>query len=254
VSVLARTFGAQLMVVDVGVRDAPRIAGVIRRRVANGTANAVRGPAMTPRQVETAIAVGLDLAAELANAGCDLVVLGEMGIGNSTSAAALASVLTGAPPSETCGRGTGVDDATYNHKLDVVARTLEANGCHRDEPIAAVASVGGLEIAALIGVAIAAASRHMVVVLDGFISSVAGLAAVRLAPLSAGAMIASHRSSEPGHALVLDELGLPPVLDLGMRLGEGSGGALCLPLIAAAVAILREMATFDKARVSDTGI
>jgi nicotinate-nucleotide--dimethylbenzimidazole phosphoribosyltransferase len=253
VSVLAREAGARLVVVDVGVRDAPPIDGVLRRRVANATANATRGPAMTRGQADRAIELGIELANELADEGRDLVVLGEMGIANSTAAAALCCRLTGARPQAACGRGTGLDDRGYERKVDVVARILAANPAPGEDPLAALAAVGGLEIAALTGVALGAASRRMVIVLDGFISSVAALAAARLAPASASAMIAAHRSPEPGHTLVLDALGLEPLLDLSMRLGEGSGGALCLPLISAALAILREMATFDQAQVSDSG-
>ena len=253
VSVLAREAAAPLKVVDVGVCTASRHHGVIDRRVHAGTANFVRGPAMTPAQAERAVTTGIGLAAELAGEGIGLVALGEMGIANTTAAAALAAALLEVAPAAVCGRGTGVDDAGLERKIAVVERALAVNRVAPDDALGAVARLGGLEIAALAGIVLGCAARRMPVLLDGFITGAAALAAVRLAEPCGDALIAAHRSPEPGHALILAALGLEPLLDLDLRLGEGSGAALALPLVGAALAILADMATFDAAGVTDTG-
>jgi nicotinate-nucleotide--dimethylbenzimidazole phosphoribosyltransferase len=239
VCVLVRAAGARVHVVDVGVGQPTR--------------NIARGPAMSRNEACCLLDEGAAYAAELAADGVGLVALGEMGIANSTVAAALASALLGADAERVCGRGTGVDDEGLRRKVAVVRRALAANPVDRDDPVAVLAALGGFELAFLCGVALGAAARRMVVLLDGFISSVAALVAARLAPAAAEAMIAAHLSPEPGHRLVLDALGLEPVLDLGLRLGEGSGAALCLPLLDAALAVLDEMATFATAGVTDAG-
>jgi nicotinate-nucleotide--dimethylbenzimidazole phosphoribosyltransferase len=192
-------------------------------------------------------------AAMLDADGIGIVALGEMGIANSTVAAALAAALLDVDAELVCGRGTGVDDEGLARKVAVVRKALAANPVDRADPIAVLAALGGAELAFLCGVALGAAARRMVVVLDGFISSVAGLVAARIVPAAVDSMIAAHLSPEPGHRLVLDELGLEPLLDLGLRLGEGSGAALCLPLLDASLAVLDEMATFEAAGVSDAG-
>jgi nicotinate-nucleotide--dimethylbenzimidazole phosphoribosyltransferase len=231
VNVLARLAGAELRVVDAGVGD--------------GTANMLEGPAMTADEVARRLADGEALAEEL---DADVVALGEMGIGNTTAASALTSALLGLDPALVCGRGTGIGDDGLARKVDVVRRAV---ALHADaDPLAAL---GGFEIAFLAGLAIGCARRDMVVLLDGFITSAAALAAVRIEPAVRNVLIASHRSPEPGHGYILDELGLEPLLDLGLRLGEGSGAALTLPLLQAAIAILDEMATFEQAGVSDSG-
>jgi nicotinate-nucleotide--dimethylbenzimidazole phosphoribosyltransferase len=183
-----------------------------------------------------------------------IVVLGEMGIGNSTSAAALAAALLDVDPERVCGRGTGLDDAGFAHKIVVVRQALQANAAvDRRDPVELLASLGGFELAFLAGVALGAASNRMAVLVDGFISATAALVAARVAPAAAEVMIAAHLSPEPGHRPVLDALGLEPLLDLGLRLGEGSGAALCLPLVDAALALLEEMASFADAGVTDAG-
>jgi nicotinate-nucleotide--dimethylbenzimidazole phosphoribosyltransferase len=236
VSVLARRAGATLVVVDAGVGD--------------GTDNIAAGPAMTRRRALDTLLEGAERAAGL---DVDAVALGEMGIGNTTSASALAAALLGVEPAAVCGRGTGLDDAGVAHKVAVVERALAQNAVDPSDPLGVLASLGGLEIAYLSGVALGAAAARKVVVLDGFISTTAALVATRLAPAAADALVAAHLSPEPGHRLVLDSLGLEPLLDLGLRLGEGSGAALALPLLQAAVALLNEMASFDSAGVTDTG-
>jgi nicotinate-nucleotide--dimethylbenzimidazole phosphoribosyltransferase len=237
VCVLARAAGAQVRVVDVGV--------------GKPTGNIASGPALAEEEVRRLLREGDACAAALDDEGVGIVALGEMGIANSTVAAALAAALLGVDAERVCGRGTGVDDEGLARKVAVVRRALAVNIVDRTDSIAVLAALGGSELAFLCGVALGAAARRMVIVLDGFISSVAGVVAARIGPSAVDAMIAAHLSPEPGHRLVLDELGLEPLLDLGLRLGEGSGAALCLPLLDASLAVLDEMATFEAAGVSD---
>jgi nicotinate-nucleotide--dimethylbenzimidazole phosphoribosyltransferase len=239
VSVLARRTGAVVRVVDAGV-GAP-------------SGNIAAGPAMRTPQALHWIERGIGCADELAADGFGIAALGEMGIGNSTVAAALAAALLGVDPVDVVGRGTGIDDEGLARKRDVVSRALNANSAHRDDPVATLAALGGFELALLCGLALGAAANGLVVVLDGFISSTAALVSARLSPHAAEAMVAAHLSPEPGHRLVLDALGLDPLLDLGLRLGEGSGAALALPLLDAALAVLAEMSTFEAAGVTDAG-
>ena len=239
VSVLARAAGAIVHVVDVGV--------------GRPSGNIAVGPALTQPDAQRRVDGGVACARELAAEGIGIVALGEMGIANSTVAAALAAALLDVDAARVCGRGTGIDDEGLERKVAVVRNALASNPADGGDPLAALAALGGAELAFLCGVALGAAAEHMVVLLDGFISSVAALVAARLAPAAVGAMIAAHLSPEPGHRLVLDALGLEPVLDLGLRLGEGSGAALCLPVLDGALAVLSEMATFVDAGVTDAG-
>jgi len=208
---------------------------------------------MTVGLATLGIESGVRLAEELADEGVDVVALGEMGIGNTTSASALAARLLGVEPALVCGRGTGLDDEGVSRKTATVERALAVHTAGAGDPLDVLAELGGFEIAVLAGVALGCAARRLVVVLDGFITGAAALVAAQLAPDAAGAMIAAHRSSEPGHRLILEELGLDPVLDLGLRLGEGSGAALALPVLRASIAVLNEMATFGDAGVTDAG-
>jgi nicotinate-nucleotide--dimethylbenzimidazole phosphoribosyltransferase len=253
VCLLAREAGASLLVVDAGVVRPLEDARIRALRFGAGTANAAEGPAMRRDQAEAAIAAGIGIAAELDSEGVGIVGLGDMGIGNTTSASALCAVLLGADPVRVCGRGTGIDDDGLTHKVAVVRQAIAANAPDPSDPVAVLAALGGFEIAVLVGVALGAAARRTVVVLDGFITGAAALVAARLEPLVRDAMIAAHRSPEPGHGLILDDLRLEPVLDLGLRLGEGSGAALALPLLQAALAVLSDMATFREAGVTDAG-
>jgi nicotinate-nucleotide--dimethylbenzimidazole phosphoribosyltransferase len=253
ISVLAREAGAQLVVVDAGVVEPYGHARILDRRLGAGTANATAGPAMTRDQATEAMQRGDELAHELLSEGVTIVALGDMGIANTTSAAAICCALLGAEPAAMCGPGTGLDEAGVEHKASVVRRMLDLNQPDRSDPIGVLSAVGGFEIGFLAGVALGAAAGHAVVVLDGFITGAAALLAAGLAPDVVGYFVASHRSPEPGHGAVLEALGLEPLLDLGLRLGEGSGAALALPLVAAARAILVEMATFESAGVTDTG-
>ena len=246
VNVLARQAGARLVVVDAGIAEPFEHELVRPVRIGAGTANMTQGPALSDEQLEGALTAGETLAAELAEA--DVVALGEMGIGNTTAASALTAALLDVDPALVCGAGTGLDAAGVAHKVEVVRRALAAN--EGRDPLAAL---GGFELAFLAGLATGCAERNVVVLVDGFITAAAALAATRREPSVASALVAAHRSPEPGHALVLEALGLEPLLDLGLRLGEGSGAALALPLLHASVAILREMATFGDAGVTDAG-
>jgi nicotinate-nucleotide--dimethylbenzimidazole phosphoribosyltransferase len=251
VCILARLAGARLVVVDVGVRRAVRAAEILDRRVRAGTANATRGPAMSVAEARRALAIGVELAERLSRDGVGIVALGEMGIGNTTAASALAALLLAIDPDAMCGRGTGLDDAGVARKRAAVRAALQVNDVAPRDPLAALAAVGGLEMAALAGVVIGCAANRMPVLLDGFITATAALTAARLAPRCVDVLIASHRSPEPGHAHVLQALGQKPLVDLGMRLGEGSGAALVLPMVAAATALLADMASFAEAGVTD---
>jgi nicotinate-nucleotide--dimethylbenzimidazole phosphoribosyltransferase len=253
ICVLARAADAGLVVIDAGIREPFDHPGVRNERLGPGTANAASGPAMSRGHAEQALARGAAVAAELTSAGATLVALGEMGIGNSTAAAAVVSALLGSQPAEVCGPGTGLDGPGVEHKVSVVRRMLEVNRPDPRDPVGVLAAVGGFEIALLGGVALGAARARAVVVLDGFITAAAALAAVRLAPDLAGYLVASHLSPEPGHRVVLDALGAVPLLELGLRLGEGTGAAVALPLVECARRILVEMATFEDAGVTDTG-
>jgi nicotinate-nucleotide--dimethylbenzimidazole phosphoribosyltransferase len=239
INVLAREADARLVVVDAGV-GAP-------------TASIAHGPAMTRAAAEEHLAAGQAVAAEFAADGIGLIGIGEMGIGNTTAAAALCARLLDVEPAAVCGRGTGLDDAGVARKVGVVARALAVNDVDRGDPLGVLAALGGFEIARLVGVVLGCFAARVPVVLDGFITGSAALLAARIEPRSVAAMIASHRSPEPGHALALEALGLEPLLDLRLRLGEGSGAALALPIVRSALALLNEMASFDEAGVTDAG-
>ena len=247
VGVLSSRGEHQLVVVDVGLAG-PTPVGVRDMKVASGSADMTRGRALTDAQIDSALATGARLANELADARIDCLVLGEIGIGNTTTAAALACTMLGASPETTVGRGTGLDAAGLERKRSVIAAALELHGSrlHAHE---ALAAVGGLEFAALAGAICAARRRRLPVILDGYAVGVAAVLAKHLDALSAEVLIASHRSVEPGHHLVLQELGLEPLLDLRLRLGEASGAMLVLPLIEAAGALYAHMGTFEEAGV-----
>jgi nicotinate-nucleotide--dimethylbenzimidazole phosphoribosyltransferase len=253
ICVLARTVGAELRVFDLGVLSPERDTRIRDLRIAAGTADLTEGPAMTRGQAELCLNAGREVAAELAADGIGVVALGEMGIGNTTSAAALAAALLPADPEETCGPGTGVDGEGLRRKVEAVRRALARNRPDPADGLTALIELGGYEIGFLAGIALAAAELRLVVVIDGFITAAAALVAERVTPGTREAMIAAHLSPEPGHRLVLEALGLEPLLDLGLRLGEGTGAALALPLVDAALAILGDMATFDSAGVTDAG-
>jgi nicotinate-nucleotide--dimethylbenzimidazole phosphoribosyltransferase len=254
INVLARQAGARVIVADLGVaRAVPPLAGVVNRRVAAGTANMARGPAMTAEQARRAIEHGVGLADGAIDAGADLLATGEMGIGNTTAAAAVTAAITGAPVEAVTGRGAGVDDAGLRRKVQAVRAALAVNRPDAADGQDVLAKVGGFEIGGLVGVILAGAARRVPVALDGFISTAAALIAATLAPDARHALFASHRSAEPGHALALAHLGLAPYLDLSLRLGEGTGAALFVHLARAACLLYGEMATFKSAGIDGPG-
>jgi nicotinate-nucleotide--dimethylbenzimidazole phosphoribosyltransferase len=250
IGVLAHALGAELVVADVGLAGTPE-PGLTDRRVAAGTVDITTGPALSPEQLRAAIEAGHALAGDLAER-CDLIVLGEIGIGNTTVAAALLAALTGLPAEAVCGRGTGLDAQGLERKRQIVNAALDANTPNRADPLECLRRLGGLELAALVGALLAAAAARRPVLLDGFATGVAALAACRLQPALRDYLIAGHRSAEPAHNHVLTELGLEPLLDLRLRLGEASGAALALPLIGLAARLHIEMRRFDEAGVDRT--
>ncbi|WP_342438770.1 nicotinate-nucleotide--dimethylbenzimidazole phosphoribosyltransferase [Paenibacillus sp. FSL L8-0436] len=250
VNVLARQGGAEVKLVDIGIGGDLSHPELIDRKVRRGTCNMAQGPAMSREEALRAILAGVNVAEEAVKSGTEILITGEMGIGNTTASAAVLCALEGIPAETAVGRGTGIDDERLRHKIAVVERALQINAPDPDDAIDVLAKVGGLEIAGLAGLILGAAAARVPVVLDGFISGAAALAAKALAPESIHYMIASHVSGEQGHKLMLERLGLEALLDLGLRLGEGTGGALCLHLIEAVCRIMREMATFESAGVS----
>ncbi|MFL1377901.1 nicotinate-nucleotide--dimethylbenzimidazole phosphoribosyltransferase [Nocardiopsis protaetiae] len=251
VNAFAAQVGAEVTVIDVGVvGDLPHAAGLLSRKVARGTADITQGPAMTRDQAMQALESGIEVARDLVTAGNRCLITGDMGIANTTPSAALICAFTGAAAEDATGRGTGVDDAMFENKVDVVRRALAANPVDPADPIGTLAALGGLEHAALAGFILGGAALRVPVLLDGVIAGSAALAAAAISGDSTGAYFAGHRSSEPGHALVLEHLGLRPLVDLEMRLGEGSGALLALPLLQGAARALRDVATFDDAGVS----
>jgi nicotinate-nucleotide--dimethylbenzimidazole phosphoribosyltransferase len=255
ITVLARHLGIDVKVVDVGVDHDfdPQLPGLIRRKIGHGTANFTRGPAMSRAETVRAIETGIALAEEAVRAGAQLVGVGEMGIGNSTAAAALLSALSGIPPEELAGTGTGIDEATRHRKIAVIRRALACNRPDPCDPIGAVAGVGGYELAAITGVCLAGAGHHVPVVIDGFIATAAAWAACALHPAVKERLVFAHLSAEHGHSRVLAALRVKPLLDLAMRLGEGTGAALGMHLVELAVRLFNEMATFAEAGVAEKG-
>ena len=252
VNAFARQAGADVMVVDVGVAI-PLHGGatLLDANVRRGTRDMTVQPALTRDEARAALEVGIGAAAALLEAGAKCLLTGDMGIANTTPAAALIAAFTGAGPAAATGRGTGIDDATLDRKIDVVRRALDRHRPDPADPLGVLAAVGGLEHAALTGFLLGAAAHRVPVIVDGVIAASAALAAAAFAPDAVAAMVAGHRSAEPGATVALAHLGLEPLLDLGMRLGEGSGAVLALPVVAAAVRVLHEVATFDSAGVSE---
>ncbi|WP_314304937.1 nicotinate-nucleotide--dimethylbenzimidazole phosphoribosyltransferase [Brevibacillus parabrevis] len=251
INVFARQIGAIQKFVDVGVAVEVEAPGVISRRIRSGSGNMLKEAAMSPEEARQSLAVGIELAQQIIDEGAKVLIVGEVGIGNTTASSAILSALTGADPDEIVGRGTGLDEAGWQRKKAVVREALALHRPDADQPLDVLAKVGGLEIGAMAGAVIGAASRRVPVLLDGFIATVAALLAVRLEPGVADYLIAGHRSQEPGHAFVLNVLGKQPLLDLNLRLGEGSGAAVAFSIVEASARMVREMATFASAGVSD---
>lgn len=255
ICVFARSVDAELEVIDVGVdADMTDIAGIVHASVRRGTRNMRQTDAMTAAECLQAMDAGRAAAQRAIDNGVHAVLLGEMGIGNTTAAAALTSALTAAPPEQTVGRGTGIDDARWQHKLETVRAVLNVRAVDSRDPMRVLAAVGGLEIAAMAGAALHAAAHGIAVIVDGYIATAATLIADRIDPTARRAFIFAHKGAEPGHAIALAALDAHPLLTLDLRLGEGSGAALALPLVRAAARMLTEMATFDSAGVSGAAI
>ncbi|HEY8345650.1 MAG TPA: nicotinate-nucleotide--dimethylbenzimidazole phosphoribosyltransferase, partial [Symbiobacteriaceae bacterium] len=245
INALARVSGARVRVVDAGMAVDLEHPDLTVCKVRRGTGNICREPAMTREETEAALCHGIELADEEAGRGTRVIALGEMGIGNTTPSAALLAFFSGRPPETVVGRGTGLDERGLQRKADAVRRALALHKPDPSDPVGVLAALGGLEIATLAGVVLGAAARRIPVVVDGFITTAAAIVAVRIAPAAVNYLIASHRSAEPGHALMLEMLGLRPLLELDLRLGEGTGAALALPLLEAAHRVMTEMATFE---------
>ena len=251
INCLAHTNGIELKIVDVGViGPLPPSPGLVNRNVAHGTRNFCDGPAMTQDEVYAALRVGIDMANEAAADGCTLLGFGEMGIGNTTPASAIASALTGRPVREVVGRGTGADDGCLQRKLSAIERGLSLHSKHLKDPIDILANIGGLEIAAMCGFCVGAAANRRPVLTDGLIATSAATLAVQMLPTVKDYLFAAHESTEPGHAPLFELIGHQPLLNLGLRLGEGTGVALAMKIVQGAAAAFNEMATFESAEVS----
>jgi nicotinate-nucleotide--dimethylbenzimidazole phosphoribosyltransferase len=252
INVLARQAGARVIIVDIGVAaEFEALPELVRRKVMCGTRSLAQGPAMTREEAQQAIQVGMDVLQEEAARGLDIVATGDMGIGNTTPSSAIAAALTGLPAAQVVGRGTGIDDQALARKISVIEQALAVNQPDAEDALDVVQKIGGLEIAGLAGVMLAAAQQRIPIVVDGFISTAAAMIAVGLAPHVRDYLIGAHQSVEIGHRAMLKYLGLTPLLNLNLRLGEGTGAALAFHLLEASARILREMATFAEAGVSD---
>jgi nicotinate-nucleotide--dimethylbenzimidazole phosphoribosyltransferase len=252
INVLARHVGARVAVVDIGVAaDLPGHPDLINKKIARGTRDFSMESAMTREEAERAVNAGIEVVTREIERGADIIGTGDMGIGNTSASSAIVATITRRPVAEVTGRGTGVDDAGLVHKIAVLERALAARCPNPDDALDVLSKVGGLEIGGLAGVMIGAAARRVPVVIDGFISGAAALIACGLAPAVQAYLIAAHRSVEIGHRAVLEHLRLDPLLDLDLRLGEGTGAALGISLCLAASRILDEMATFGEAGVSE---
>ncbi|TKS61918.1 MAG: nicotinate-nucleotide--dimethylbenzimidazole phosphoribosyltransferase [Nitrospira sp.] len=254
VNILARHAGVDVKVVDIGVdHEFGPLPGLICKKVMRGTRNLLAEPAMTSAEAEQSILIGVELATQAVQEGIGLIGTGDMGIGNTTPSAAITAVMTGRSVAEVTGRGTGLDDVGHARKVRVIQQALDLHRPNRTDALEVLAKVGGLEIGGLAGLMLGAAAARVPIVLDGFIAGAAALIAVGLQPRCREYLIASHRSVERGHQAVLDHLGAKPLLDLDLRLGEGTGACLGMSLVCAAIKIYTEMATFDEAGVSEKG-
>jgi nicotinate-nucleotide--dimethylbenzimidazole phosphoribosyltransferase len=252
--VLALRLGYRLWIADVGVAadtSGEALPGVFYRRIGAGTRNLAREPAMSVAEARAALEVGVEVARGAVASGATLIGIGEMGIANSTSAAALLAAFTGLRPARLAGRGAGVDDAGMRRKVATIDRALKLHRAALKDPLATLAALGGFEIAAMAGACLGGAALNAPVVVDGFIATAAAVAAERLCPGLFAHLLFGHRSSEGGHGIALEQLDVRPIMDLGMRLGEGTGAALAMSVIEAALALFHGMATFESAGVSE---
>ena len=252
INVIARQVGIRVIVVDMGVAaDLEPTPQLLSRKIAPGTQNMASGPAMTGEQAIKTVEAGIEVVRSEITRGLDIVGTGDMGIGKTTASSAICAVMTGKTAAEVAGRGTGIGDKQLKHKIEVISQALAINRPDPGKPVEVLARVGGFEIGGLVGVMLGAAAHRIPVVIDGFISGSAALIATAMSPELKGFLIAAHLSAEAGHRLLLEHLGLQPLLDLGMRLGEGTGAALGISLAETAARILSEMSTFTEAGVSE---
>ncbi|MEW6673163.1 MAG: nicotinate-nucleotide--dimethylbenzimidazole phosphoribosyltransferase [Thermodesulfobacteriota bacterium] len=254
INVLARHAGADVVVVDIGVNyDFDALKGLVRKKVVRGTRNIAEGPAMTPAEAVRCLAVGRELAQEYADRGYRLFATGEMGIANTTPSSAIAAVITGKSVAEVTGKGTGIDDAAFDNKVRIIARAISVNRPDPLNGLEILARIGGAEIGGIAGLCLGAAEKGIPVLIDGFISTAGALIAYTLNPDIVDYLFAAHHSVEKGHQAMLAHMKLRPILDLDLRLGEGTGAALAMTVIDAGLKIYREMATFSEAGVSNQG-
>ncbi|MBW2311160.1 MAG: nicotinate-nucleotide--dimethylbenzimidazole phosphoribosyltransferase [Deltaproteobacteria bacterium] len=247
INVLARCAGAEVSVIDIGMKeDLQDARGLIQRKVRKGAGNIAREPAMTVEEAEKAMNVGMRIAEEAYDRGVSMIATGDMGIGNTTPSSALFSALLPADVADVTGKGTGLDEEGVKHKIQVIEQALKVNRASIKEPVSTLAALGGLEIAAICGLCLGGVARRMIVVVDGFISSAGALVAMRLNPVIKDYLFFSHQSSEKGHRTFFKKEGIRPILDLDLRLGEGTGAALVMQLIEDSVRIYNEMATFEE--------
>ncbi|MCX7913426.1 MAG: nicotinate-nucleotide--dimethylbenzimidazole phosphoribosyltransferase [Thermodesulfovibrionales bacterium] len=252
INVLARHAGATVVVVDIGVDyDFGSLEGLVSKKVMFGTNNMVKGPAMSKEQAENSVIVGVELANEYYQRGYRIFGTGDMGIGNTTPSSAIAALLTGKPIPEVTGKGTGISDDSYKRKIKAIERAIEINNPNPKDPLDVLAKVGGTEIGGIAGIILGAASNRIPVVIDGFISTAGALIAYEMQPVVKDYIFAGHMSAENGHRVMLEKIGLKPILNLDLRLGEGTGAALAMLMIEAGIKIYREMATFGEAGVSN---
>jgi nicotinate-nucleotide--dimethylbenzimidazole phosphoribosyltransferase len=256
INVLAEVAGAQVLVVDMGVAadlsDYVKDGRILSRKVGHGTQNMSQGPAMTREEAIQGLEAGINLAANLVREGVELLATGDMGIGNTTSSSAILAVFSGLPVQEVTGRGTGIDDAALENKIRVIQQALDVNKPDDKDPVDVLAKVGGFEIGGIAGLILGAAYSKVPVVVDGFISGAGALLAKNLAPHSLDYMISAHQSMEHGHRLMLKELGLEPILNLNLRLGEGSGAVLAMNVVESSAQVIGKMLTFEDAGVSQS--
>ncbi|HEY7494281.1 MAG TPA: nicotinate-nucleotide--dimethylbenzimidazole phosphoribosyltransferase [Candidatus Tectomicrobia bacterium] len=251
INVLARQAGAEVRVVDIGVASAlPALPGLIAHKVRPGTANMAHGPAMSRQEAQQCLEIGISLATRCDHDGISLVATGDMGIGNTTPSSALVALFTGAPVEQVTGYGTGIDDTTRRHKVAVIERALQVNTPRANDPLGALAAIGGLEIGGIAGLILGCARHRLPVLIDGLIATAGALVAAALQPQVTGYMIAAHTSVEVGQQAAWRFLGQTPLLDLHLRLGEGTGAVLAMSLVEAAIRVYNDMATFDAAGVS----
>ncbi|MBI4687310.1 MAG: nicotinate-nucleotide--dimethylbenzimidazole phosphoribosyltransferase [Nitrospirae bacterium] len=252
INVLARHAGAEVVVVDIGVDyDFGNTDGLISKKIMKGTKNIRRGPAMTRDEALKCIETGIELANEYARSGYKIFGTGDMGIANTTPSAAITSVLTGKPVEEITGRGTGINDSAWNNKVQVIKDAISVNKPNPSDPIDILSKIGGAEIGGIAGLVLGAAANRIPVVVDGFISTAGALIAYEIEPKTKDYMFAAHNSQEIGHKAILEKIGLRPILDLDLRLGEGTGSALAMLVIEAGLKIYKEMATFGEAGVAE---